>query len=74
MVFLEKWLRNHPKFLLHFIYTFMSLCYVESLSRFRAQIFKLLSFLKNVPISENFPVVFSKKWLLNKSPKIFITF
>ena len=40
MVFSKKWLRNHPKFLLHFL---MYFSYVESLSRFRQIFFELLA-------------------------------
>ena len=42
MLFSEKWLRNHKKkFYYIFWYILMSLCYVESLSWFRLEIFEL---------------------------------
>ena len=52
-----------------FRYTLMSLCYVESLSRFRAQIFESWSFFKMsqfLKISLYYsPCFFPKKWLQN---------
>ena len=57
MVFSKKWLKNHPKFLLHF------LMYIDVFMLFRkfelipTKIFLVTAILKNGPISEKHPVL-----------------
>ena len=76
MVFSKKWLKNHPKFLLHFLIHIDVLMLCRKFELIPTSIFQVMTIFKNEPISENFPVIahgFFQK-MAPKSPKIFITF
>ena len=76
MLFSKKWLRNHPKFLLHFQIHIDVLMLCRKFELIRFKIFELWP-LKNEPISEKYPVLkpmlLSKKWLRNH-PKFLLYF
>ena len=57
MVFLEKWLKNHPKFLLHFLMHIDVLMLCRKFEPIPSSNFQVMVILKNEPISENFPVL-----------------
>ena len=57
MVFLEKWLKNHPKFLLHFLMHIDVLMLCRKFEPILSSNFQVMVILKNEPISENFPVL-----------------
>ena len=65
MLFSKKWLRNHPKFLLHFQIHIDVLMLCRKFEPIPSSNFRVMTIFKNEPISENFPVLFSKKWLQN---------
>ena len=65
MVFSKKWLRNHKKIYYIFWYILMSLCYVESLSWFWAQIFELWPFLKIGQLLKN--TLYYSPWFFPKN-------
>ena len=59
MVFLEKWLKNHPKCLLHFLMHIDALMLCRKFEPIPSSNFRVMVNLKNGPISENFPVLYS---------------
>ena len=76
MLFSKNWLQNHPQFLLHFLMHIDVLMLSRKFELFPANIFRVMSILKNKPISEKCkgysPWFFQK--FAPKSPSIFITF
>ena len=78
MLFSKKWLRNHPKFLLHFLIHIDALMLCRKFELIPSSNFRVMVILKNGPISENFPVLYIAHGffgkIAQKSPKIFITF
>ena len=57
MLFSEKWLRNHPKFLLHFQIHIDVLMLCRKFEPIPSSNFRVMTIFKNEPISENFPVL-----------------
>ena len=57
MGFLEKWLKNHPKFLLHFQIHIDALMLCRKFEPIPSSNFRVMVILKNGPISEKFPVL-----------------
>ena len=77
MVFFKKWLRNHPKFLLHFLIHIDVLMLCSKFELIPTSIFQVTAILRK---HQNFekslyysPWFFSKKWLRNH-PKFLIHF
>ena len=77
MLFSQKWLKNHPKFLLHFLIYIDVLMLCRKFELIPTSIFRVMVILKNWPIFEKFPVLypmlFSQKWLKNH-PKFLLHF
>ena len=69
MLFSEKWLKNHPQILLHFLIHIDVLMLCRKFELIPTKNFQVMTILKNRPIFENYPVLqpmlFSKKWLQN---------
>ena len=70
MVFFKKWLQNHPQFLLHFLIHIDALMLCRKFELIPSSIFRVMVILKNWPIFEKYPVLYSpwffpKKWLRN---------
>ena len=57
MLFSQKWLRNHPKFLLHFLIHIDVLMLYRKFELIPTQIFRVMTILKNEPISEKYTVL-----------------
>ena len=57
MVFSEKWLRNHPKFLLHFLIHIDVLMLCRKFELIPSSNFEVMAILKNRPIFEVYPVL-----------------
>ena len=57
MLFSKKWLRNHQKFLLHFVIHIDVLMLCRKFELISVKNFQVMAILKNGPISENFPVL-----------------
>ena len=57
MVFSEKWLRNHPEFLLHFLIHIDVLMLCRKFEVIPTSIFQVTAIFKNEPKSEKFPVL-----------------
>ena len=57
MLFSEKWLQNHPKFLLHFLIHIDVLMLFRKFELIPTSIFKDMTILKNQPIFEKIPVL-----------------
>ena len=57
MVFTKKWLRNHKKFLLHFQIHIDVLMLFRKFEPIPSSNFRVMTILRNEPISENFPVL-----------------
>ena len=57
MLFSKKWLKNHPKFLLHFLIHIDVLMLYRKFELIPTQIFRVMAILKNEPISEKYPVL-----------------
>ena len=57
MLFSKKWLRNHPKFLLHFLIHIDVLMLCRKFELIPTKNFQVMAILKNEPFSENFPVL-----------------
>ena len=55
MVFSEKWLKNHPKFLLHFLIHIDVLMLCRKFELIPTEIFRVMSILKNEPIFGKMP-------------------
>ena len=76
MVFSEKWLKNHPKFLLHFQIHIDVLMLCRKFELIPTNNFRVMSIFKNEPIFEksmDYSPWFSKKWLRNH-PKFLLHF
>ena len=57
MLFSKKWLRNHPKFLLHFLIHIDVLMLCRKFELIPTQIFRVKAIFKNEPISEKYTVL-----------------
>ena len=57
MLFSKKWLRNHPKFLLHFQIHIDVLMLCRKFEPIPSSNFQVMTIFKNETISENFPVL-----------------
>ena len=57
MVFSKKWLRNHQKFLLHFLIHIDVLMLCSKFELIPTSIFQVMAILKIGPISEKIPVL-----------------
>ena len=57
MLFSKKWLKNHPKFLLHFLMYIDVLMLCRKFELIPSSNFRVMVILKNWPKSENFPVL-----------------
>ena len=57
MLFSKKWLKNHPKFLLHFLIHIDVLMLCRKFELIPTQIFRVMAIFKNEPISEKYPVL-----------------
>ena len=78
MVFSEKWLKNHPKFLLHFLIHIDVLMLCRKFELIPTNTFRVMAILKNRPIFEKYHGLyivhgFFRK-MAQKSLQIFITF
>ena len=77
MVFSKKWLRNHQKFLFHFLIHIDVLMLCSKFGLIPTSIFQVTAILRKRPKSEKYlrlqPMVFSKKWLRNH-PKFLLHF
>ena len=78
MDFCKKWLRNHQKFLLHFLIHIDVLMLCSKFELIPTSIFRVTVIFKNEPKSGKIPVLYIAHGFLQKmapkSPKIFITF
>ena len=63
MVFSKKWLRNHPKFLLHFLIHIDVLMMCRKFELIPTKTFRVMAIFKNRPIFEKYPVFGSEKSL-----------
>ena len=66
MLFSKKWLRNHEKFLLHFLIHIDVLMLCRKFELIPTSIFRVMAILRNEPFSENFPVLYSP-WFFRKN-------
>ena len=57
MVFSKKWLKNHPKFLLHFLIHIDVLMLCRKFELIPTKDFRVMTILKNWPIFEKYPVL-----------------
>ena len=57
MLFSKKWLRNHPRFLLHFLIHIDVLMLCRKFELIPTLIFQVMATLRNEPNSENYPVL-----------------
>ena len=57
MLFSEKWLKNHPKFLLHFLIHIDVLMLCRKFELIPSSNFQVTVIFKNMPISEKYPVL-----------------
>ena len=57
MVFFQKWLKNHPQFLLHFLIHTDVLMLCRKFESIPTSIFQVMTILKNEPKSEKIPVL-----------------
>ena len=77
MDFCKKWLRNHQKFLSHFLIHIDVLMLCSKFELIPTSIFRVTVIFKNEPKSEKNPCTIAHGFLQKmapKSPKIFITF
>ena len=78
MLFSKKWLRNHPKFLLHFLIHIDVLMLCRNFELIPTSIFQVMAIFKNEPFSEKYPVLYIAHAFFQKmAPKMqknFITF
>ena len=69
LVFFKKWLRNHKKFLLHFLIHIDVLMLCSKFELIPTSNFEVMAILRNRPIFEKYPRLialgFFKKWLRN---------
>ena len=73
MVFSKKWLRNHPKFLLHFLIHINVLMLCSKFELIPTSIFQVTAIFKNGPKSEKIIAHAFLQKMAKKSPPIFIT-
>ena len=73
MVFSKKWLRNHQKFLLHFLIHIDVLMLCSKFELIPTSIFRVTAILRKLKIPKAIVHGFFQK-MAPKSPKIFITF
>ena len=66
MVFSKKWLRNHKKFLLHFLIHIDVLMLCRKFELIPTSIFQVMAIFKNGPIFEKIPVLYSP-WFFSKN-------
>ena len=57
MLFSKKWLKNHKKFLLHFLIHIDVLMLCRKFELIPTQNFRVMAIFKNRPISEKYPVL-----------------
>ena len=57
MVFSEKWLRNHPEFLLHFLIHIDVLMLCRKFELILTSIFQVMAILRKCQNSEKYPVL-----------------
>ena len=57
MLFSKKWLRNHPKFLLHFLIHIDVLMLCRKFELIPTKTFQVMAIFKNEPFSEKYPVL-----------------
>ena len=57
MLFSEKWLRNHPPFLLRFLIHIDVLMLCRKFELIPTSIFRVMTIFKNEPNSGNYPVL-----------------
>ena len=74
MLFSKKWLRNHEKFLLHFLIHIDVLMLCRKFELIPTSIFRIMATFKNWPIFEKIPVHAFFQKMAPKSRKIFIKF
>ena len=77
MVFSKKWLRNHQKFLLHFLIHIDVLMLCSKFELIPTSIFRVTAFLRKHQKSKKIPKAIAHglfQKMAPKSPKIFITF
>ena len=55
--FSKKWLQNHPQFLLHFLIYIDVLMLCRNFELILTSIFRVMTILRNGPISEKYPVL-----------------
>ena len=72
MFFSKKWLRNHPKFLLHFQIHIDVLMLCRKFEPIPSSNFRVMTIFKNEPIFENLHTFFQK--MASKSPPILLDF
>ena len=70
MDFSEKWLKNHPKFLLHFLIHIDVLMLCRKFELIPTKTFRVMTIFKNWSISEKFPVLYSPWIFLKNGSKI----
>ena len=78
MVFSKKWLRNHPKFLLHFLIHIDVLKLCSKFEVIPTSIFQVTTILRKLQKSDKITVLYIAHGFFQKmapkSPQIFITF
>ena len=74
MVFSKKWVRNHQKFLLHFLIHIDLNMLCRKFELIPTSIFQVTATLRNEPKSEKYLRLGFFHTMALKSPKIFITF
>ena len=57
MLFSEKWLQNHPQFLLHFLIHIDVLMLCRKFELIPTKTFRVMAIFKNMPIFEKYPVL-----------------
>ena len=57
MLFSKKWLRNHKKFLLHFLMYIDVLMLCRKFELIPSSNFQVMAIFKNMPFSEKYPVL-----------------
>ena len=57
MAFSKKWLRNHLQFLLYFLMHIDIIMLYRKFEPILTSIFRVMADFKNMPFSENFPVL-----------------
>ena len=70
MLFSKKWLRNHQKFLLHFLMHIDVLMLCRKFELIPTSIFQVIAILKNWPIFEKIPVLYNPCFFLKNDSEI----